>query len=59
LARGLNAIMRPPSSECDLTLLAVEGVGVFPLAILGQDAKPLMRRILGCQFSVVFEDDRR
>ena len=38
---------------------AVVGDGVLPLPRLGLDAKPLIRRILGCQFSVVFEDDRR
>jgi hypothetical protein len=47
------------SSEFYLTLLAVIDIGVLPLAVLGQDAEPLIRRILGCQFSVVFEDDRR
>ena len=55
LARGLNGgnsfRQRHRSGQ------AIVGDGVLPLPVLGQDAKPLIRRILGGQFTVVFEDD--
>jgi len=34
------------SAECHFALLAIEGVGIFPLTILRQNAKPLVRHLL-------------
>ena len=55
LARGLSGggSFRQRHRPCQ----AIVGDGVLPLPLLGQDSKPLICRILGGQFSVVFEDD--